>query len=353
MIATADMPSLAGLLRGAALPTIVDTYGRAFTYLRISVTDLCNLRCVYCMPEEGVSWLPRKEILSYEEIVSVVEAAAACGVNKIRITGGEPLVRKSLPDLIDKIARVPGITDLSMTTNGTLLADHVSDLKAAGLRRVNVSLDTLDPEKFRRISRRGELASVLEGIAAAEAVNLSPVKLNMVVLKGINDDEIEAFAALTSRLRVQVRFIEVMPVAEVRDCAAKPNSMNHVSGVEVRARIERRLGRLLPVVTDGSHDPAQVWRIPGSTGTLGFIDAMSSAFCARCNRLRLTADGKLRSCLLQGGELDIRSILRSGDQTGSIRKRLASAFRKAAHDKPEFYSLGSGAAPGAMNRIGG
>lgn len=352
MIATVDMPSLAGLLNGESIPTIVDSYGRAFTYLRISVTDLCNLRCVYCMPEEGVPWLPREEILRYEEIVTVVEAAAACGVNKIRITGGEPLVRKGLPDLIDKIARISGITDLSMTTNGTLLADYASELKAVGLRRVNISLDTLDPAKFRRIARRGELHSVLEGIAAAESANLHPVKLNMVVLRGVNDDEIEAFASLTANHRVQVRFIEVMPVGEVRDCAAKPNTMNHVSGTEVRARIERRFGSLEPVVSTGrSNDPAQVWKIPGSVGTLGFIDAMSSAFCARCNRLRLTADGKLRSCLLQGGELDVRPILRSSSK--GMRKQLTAAFRKAAYEKPEYYSLWSGAAPGAMNRIGG
>ncbi len=353
MIANTEATSLVSLLKGAAIPTIVDTYDRAFTYLRISVTDLCNLRCVYCMPEEGVAWLPREEILRFEEIISVVEAAASCGVHKIRITGGEPLIRKGLSDLIAMIANVQGITDLSMTTNGTLLAEHIEKLKTAGLQRVNISLDTLDPEKFKRIARRGELTDVLDGIAAAESQNLHPVKLNMVVLKGVNDDEIEAFASLTNTHRVQVRFIEVMPVGEVRDCAAISNPGTHTAGTEVRSRIEKRFGGLLPAYTNGrSSDPARLWKIPGSTGMIGFVDAMSSAFCARCNRLRLTADGKLRSCLLQGGEVDVRSILRS-DQGSKLRQRLIAAFRHAAYEKPEFYTLGSGSAPGAMNRIGG
>jgi GTP 3',8-cyclase len=341
------------LLKSGRAPTIIDQYGRAFTYLRISVTDLCNLRCVYCMPEQGISWLPREEILSFEEIATVVRAAASCGVNKIRLTGGEPLVRKDLDQLVGMLAAVPGITDLALTTNGVLLEEQARGLAAAGLTRVNVSLDTLNPARFRSIARRGELSGVLNGIRAAQELGM-PLKLNMVVLSGVNDDEVEAFARLTLNWNVQVRFIEVMPLGEARDCTTRSGEYRFVSGQEVQERIERRFGALMPVAEGKSmSDPARVWKIKNAAGTIGFISAMSSAFCERCNRLRVTADGKLRSCLLDGGEVDIRSILRSRQSSQDIRNELVCAFRRSADQKPEFHAAWDSIAAGAMNRIGG
>lgn len=351
---TAKIVGLADLLKGGRAPGIVDSYGRAFTYLRISVTDLCNLRCVYCMPEEGLNWLPREEILSYEEITKVVHAAAICGVNKIRLTGGEPLVRKDIHTLVKMIAAVPGITDLALTTNGVLLAEHAERLAGAGLTRVNVSLDTMDPEKFKRIARRGELQNVLAGIDAAEKAGLQPLKVNMVVLRGLNDDEIEAFASLTLSRRLQVRFIEVMPLGEARDCTSAGAQFGFVSNDEVQDRIEWRFGRLQPLaIGQNMSDPAKVWRLPGAKGSLGFISAMSSVFCERCNRLRLTADGVLRACLLDGGEYDIRPILRSTSSDSNKRCRLIAAFQRSADMKPDEHSIWNNIAPAAMSRIGG
>src|SRR5579862_4457963 len=205
------IPPLTSLIRHGFIPgqeRIVDQYGRTFTYLRVSVTDLCNLRCVYCMPDEGMKWLPRDEILSFEEIVTVVEAAAACGVYKIRLTGGEPLVRSDIAVLTGMVARVPGITDLALTTNGTRLAELAEPLAQAGLKRINISLDTLNPAKFLSIARRHELGEVLDGIAAAEAAGLSPIKINMVVLGGLNDDETPDFAEMSVNRNIEVRFIE-------------------------------------------------------------------------------------------------------------------------------------------------
>jgi GTP 3',8-cyclase len=349
--------NLLGLLRSGRVPAIVDDFGRAFTYLRISVTDLCNLRCVYCMPEDGVSALPRSDILSFEEIVTLVEAAAACGVNKIRLTGGEPLVRKGLFRLIRMLASIRGIDDIALTTNGVLLAEQAGALASAGLRRVNVSLDTLDPSRFRRIARRGELNDVLRGIEAIEALGLAPLKINMVVLRGVNDDEVEAFAALSINRPLQIRFIEVMPFSESRDCTTRMSSCDYVSGEVIRERIEKRFGKLIPVeIGRDMSAPAQVYTLPGAIGNLGFISAMSSAFCARCNRLRLTADGKLRACLLEGGELNVLSILRSNLNPSTIRARLArliAAYQTSAQQKPEFHSVWDKFAPGAMSRIGG
>jgi GTP 3',8-cyclase len=345
---------LVDILQSGRVPAIVDDFGRAFTYLRISVTDLCNLRCVYCMPEEGINALPRGEILDFEEIETVVQAAAACGVNKIRLTGGEPLVRRDLSVLVRMLAEIKGIDDLALTTNGVLLEQQAVALRDAGLKRVNVSLDTLDPCKFRRIARRGELQDVLRGIAAAECTGLDPLKINMVVLRGVNDDEVEAFAEMSLSRKCQVRFIEVMPLGEARDCTTRSGSYDFVSGEEIRGRLEKRFGALQPVaIRSQMSAPAQIYRIPGAAGTLGFISAMSSSFCARCNRLRLTADGKLRACLLDGGEVDLRGILRSNFENSAIRARLMGAFQSSANQKPEFHSAWDHFAAGQMSRIGG
>ena len=348
----AEMP-LTQLLRYGFVPgqdRIVDQYGRTFTYLRISVTDLCNLRCVYCMPEEGMKWLPRDEILSFEEIVTVVEAAAAVGVYKIRLTGGEPLVRSDIATLTGMVANVPGITDLALTTNGTRLADLASDLARAGLRRINISLDTMDPVKFKSIARRHELGEVLEGIEAAHNAGLRPVKINMVVLGGLNDDEVTEFAAMTLQREFDVRFIEYMPLEEAKGCAMGSGNFSFVSNEVSRNRIEARFGALEPVETgENMKGPAEVFKIKGAAGRLGFISAMSAPFCKKCDRLRLTAVGELRSCLLDGGGLSLKPILRGG----GTRQDIVRAFREAASIKPEIHKEWSQIPSASMSRIGG
>jgi len=325
----------------------LDSFNRPISYLRVSVTDRCNLRCVYCMPAEGVPWRPHEEILRYEEIETVVRAAAELGISKIRLTGGEPLVRKGLVDLVAMIARIPGIDDLAMTTNGTLLARHAEELKAAGLKRVNVSLDTLRPERFRRITRLGELSDTLEGIAAAKEAGLVPVKINVVVIRGLNDDEVVDFARLTYAPDWHVRFIEVMPLGDNADWAGN----GYVPMGEVRERIERELGELIPARLGDNGGPARYYRLPGAQGTVGFITPISEHFCYRCNRLRLTADGKLRPCLLSDYELDLRTPLRQGATIEDIKRLIVEAVRA----KPERHHLDEGLSPQgrAMSEIGG
>jgi len=322
-----------------------DAYNRPISYLRVSVTDRCNLRCIYCMPPEGVPWRPREEILRYEEIETVVRAAASLGITKIRLTGGEPLVRKGLVDLVAMLARIPGIDDLAMTTNGTLLARYAQRLKAAGLGRVNVSLDTLKPERFRRITRLGELSDVLEGIAAAKKAGLVPVKINTVLMRGINDDEVVDFARLSYAPDWHVRFIELMPVGGSLDWRAY-----YVPMKEVRRRIEEALGELMPAKIRGS-GPARYYRLPGAKGTIGFITPISEHFCRHCNRLRLTADGKLRPCLLSDYEIDLRTPLRQGASVETIKALII----EAVHNKPERHHLDKGLSPHerAMSEIGG
>lgn len=329
---------------------IVDRYGRTFEYLRVSVTDLCNLRCVYCMPDEGMKWLPRDEILSFEEIVTVVEAAAAVGVHKIRLTGGEPLVRSDIADLAGMIARVPGITDLALTTNGTRLADLAQPLARAGLKRINISLDTLDPEKFKAIARRHELHEVLDGIRAAQAAGLKPLKLNMVVLGGLNDNEVADFAAMTLDQNLEVRFIEYMPLEEAKGCAMGSGNFDFISNALTKARIAARFGALLPLETgDQMRGPAEVFKLKDSVGKLGFISAMSAPFCKNCDRLRLTASGEIRSCLLDGGGIDIKKMLRSG----CTRWDLIQVFRESADIKPEVHKDWADIPAAKMSQIGG
>jgi len=365
-----DRP-LTTLLRHGFIPgesPVVDAYGRTFTYLRVSVTDLCNLRCVYCMPEEGMKWLPRDEILSFEEIVTIVEAAAAVGVYKIRLTGGEPLVRCEIAKLTGMIARVPGITDLALTTNGTRLAELAGDLAAAGLKRINVSLDTLDPVKFRAIARRHELSEVLDGIRAAQSAGLAPVKVNTVVLGGLNDEEAPELAAMTLDEGLEVRFIEYMPLEEAKGCAMGSGNFSFVSNAVTKSRISARFGELEPLETgDQMRGPAEVYRIKGAAGKLGFISAMSAPFCKLCDRLRLTATGEIRSCLLDGGGVELKSILRNR-QTGmsatphsmsatpysmSARRAIIESFQRAAYIKPEVHKDWAAIPSANMSRIGG
>jgi cyclic pyranopterin phosphate synthase len=310
-----------------------DSFQRPINYLRISVTDRCNLRCVYCMPEEGVALMSHHDILSYEEIITIVKAAADLGVNKVRLTGGEPLVRAGLADLVRLLAGIEAINDISLTTNGVLLARHAAELKDAGLMRVNVSLDTLQPEKFRQITRWGCLEDTLQGIDTARAVGLNPVKINVVVMAGLNDDEIPDFALKTVRDGWHVRFIELMPTSGGDSIASKL-----VSAGEIRKRIEP-LGALEPWRTDVGNGPAKYFRLPGASGTIGFISPVTEHFCYQCNRLRLTADGKLRPCLLNESEIDLREPLRGGASAAELK----SLIEKAIAVKPQGHQLAAGA----------
>ena len=296
--------------------TRLDACNRPISYLRISVTDRCNLRCRYCMPPEGVPWRPHEEILRYEEIETVVRAAAELGISKIRLTGGEPLVRPGIADLVRKCARIPGVDDLAMTTNGTLLARFAADLAQAGLRRVNVSLDTLRPARFRHITRCGQIEDVLAGMEAARGAGLEPIKINDVVIRGMNEDEVVDFARKTVDEAWNVRFIELMPIG-----ISNLESLisNLVTAAEIRETIEAAMGKLEPAKVSAGNGPARYYRLPGAAGTLGFITPISEHFCAHCNRLRLTADGQLRPCLLSDQEIDLRRPLRQGAGVEQIK----------------------------------
>lgn len=326
-----------------------DLLSRPINYLRVSVTDRCNLRCVYCMPAGGVSpKFAHDKILSYEEIVRVVEAAASLGISKVRLTGGEPLARLGIVDLVDMIAGVPGIDDISMTTNGILLPRYAEALKRAGLHRVNISLDTLQPDRFQQITRLGKLEDVLAGIEAAGQAGLQPVKLNNVVMRGMNDDEVVDFARLTLERAWHVRFIEVMPVGAMAGLA----EMEHVPMSEVQDRIEDTLGSLAPAGNGGKgNGPACYYRLPNAPGTVGFISAVSEHFCFNCNRLRLTADGKLRPCLLSDQEIDLRAALRQGAALGELQMLLRTAIER----KPAGHQLAEHTVPvnRQMSQIGG
>ncbi|TFG68913.1 MAG: GTP 3',8-cyclase MoaA [Anaerolineales bacterium] len=330
--------------------TQCDTFNRPIDYLRISITDRCNLRCLYCMPEEGVHLQNHEDILRYEEIITIVRAAANLGVRSIRLTGGEPLARREVVDLVAALAQIPGIDDLSMTTNGTLLAQNAEELSTAGLNRVNISLDTLRPERFTLITRRGNLEDALLGIQAAYRYHLTPVKINTVVMRGINDDEVVDLALKTINEGWNLRFIEWMPVG---DSAAGDNKWESqlVTEDEIRSRIEKELGTLeVDNILKGA-GPARTYRLPGAAGTLGFISAISHHFCAQCNRLRLTADGQLRPCLLADNEIDLRTPLRNGAGIQEVEALLQQAISV----KPRSHHLDQAerVKNRAMSQIGG
>jgi len=304
----------------------IDSFGRSINYLRISVTDRCNLRCLYCMPPEGVPRIPHSEILSYEEIRTVVRAAAELGINRIRLTGGEPLVRAELPKLIHMLSQIEGIQELSLTTNGTILKKNALEFKQAGLSRVNVSLDTLKADKFRYITRLGALEDVLEGIKAAKEAGFEPVKINTVVMRGINDDEIRDFARMTYKEGCHVRFIELMPFKGVAE---------FVPSIELRQHISL-LGKLEPCVSITGNGPATYYRLAGAKGTIGFISPLTEpSFCSRCNRMRLTPDGKLRPCLLGEDEIDLKLPLRNNATMDKLKRLIL----KAVASKPEHHHL--------------
>ena len=324
----------------------LDPFGRNINYLRISVTDRCNLRCIYCMPLEGVPQMSHSELLSYEEIQTVVRAAAELGINRIRLTGGEPLVRAELPELVRMLSRIEGIEELSLTTNGVFLKKYALELKQAGLSRVNVSLDTLKADTFRYITRLGELQGVLEGIEAAKKAGFEPVKTNTVVMRGINDDEILDFAKMTYEDGWHVRFIELMPFKGVAE---------FVPSIELRQHISL-LGKLEPCASITGNGPAMYYRLPGARGTISFISPLTeTSFCSRCNRMRLTSDGKLRPCLLREDEIDLKLPLRS-DEIGASMKELKRLILKAVASKPEHHHLNEGVARlvnRKMSQIGG
>jgi cyclic pyranopterin phosphate synthase len=334
------------LIEAGAEP-LVDAFRRPITYLRVSVTARCNLRCVYCMPEAGLPWLPNHNVLSYEEIEAIVRAAAHVGVRSIRLTGGEPLIRRELHRLVAKLAAIPGIDDLALSTNGLLLADQAAGLRAAGLQRVNISLDTLRADRFTAIARRPGLDRVLAGIDAALAHGLEPVKLNCVVMRGANDDEVEAFAELTRTRAVHVRFIEVMPVQENVELQREA----WVSSDEVLARLGA-LGTLSPVPNPHGNGPARTFAYDGAPGTVGVISPLAHDYCERCNRVRLSADGRLKLCLFGDHLIDLRTPLRAGGGQDAI----VGLLRAAMHIKPERHHLALGETASIMrafSEIGG
>jgi cyclic pyranopterin phosphate synthase len=312
---------------------------RRVDYLRLSITDRCNLRCTYCMPPEGVPPRSHADILSYEELAAFTRVAVESGITKVRITGGEPLVRKGCPAFVAMLDAIPGVSDIALTSNGLLLAQHAQELRSAGLRRVNLSIDSLRPGRFAAITRGGRVDEALAGLEAAFAVGFSPVKLNTVLLEGI-EDELDDFIALTIDRPVHVRFIEYMPVD--RRCGGEPLL---VPAGFVLERLRERYG-LAPVSGPYGHGPARYWRVPGAAGTVGFIAGVSDHFCAGCNRLRLTADGRLRTCLFSGEEADIRPLLGRPDELRAALDAVLAAkvYDRCAEQRPNDR---------AMSQIGG
>jgi cyclic pyranopterin phosphate synthase len=337
----------------------------AVRVLRISLTDRCNFRCVYCMPENGVAWLPKEQILSFEEIRDVVKAAVEVhGIHRFKLTGGEPTLRHGLCDLVMMLRGIGGIEDLSLTTNGMLLQDLAHPLKQAGLDRLTVSIDSLHPDRFKQITRTGDLRQVLKGMDAAEEAGLLPLKINCVTMRGVNDDEFADFARLTLHRDLTVRFIEYMPLGEAAlmhnelgpagGCGSQHRGDNaFIPESQVRQQIESELGRLIPIdrQAEAGVGPAKVFRLASGNprGRIGFISAMSEPFCSTCNRLRLTADGVLRSCLFEGGEVPIRDLMRGVDS--DIRSRtIADAMTRCVAMKPDTHSYHGNQ---QMSRIGG
>ncbi|MBI2759043.1 MAG: GTP 3',8-cyclase MoaA [Chloroflexi bacterium] len=312
--------------------SFVDPFGRAVTYLRVSVTDRCNLRCVYCMPKEGLQWQPRADQLSVEEIVRVVETAAQGGVKRVRLTGGEPLVHPHIVEIVRRIASISMIEDVSLTTNAMLLERLAQPLADAGLTRVNISLDTLDRKKFKRITRGGEINRVWQGIAAAERAQLAPLKLNTVIVRGLNSDELPTLARLTIENPWHVRFIEVMPIGNAQDWGEgfPVPSERYISIQEIRAQLSDF--NLQPETSPVGNGPARTYRIPNALGTIGFISPLGEHFCENCNRLRLTSDGKLRSCLVIPNEVSLRDAVRNG-------KPMENYFEQAIAHKPQHHNM--------------
>ncbi len=327
---------------------LVDGFQRRINYLRLSVTDRCNLRCRYCMPADGVTPIGHEQVLRYEELERIARCAVNLGIEKIRVTGGEPLVRKEILPFLKRLGALPGLQELVLTTNGVLLPQMAEALRDAGVRRLNVSLDSLWPERFAQITRCGDLAKVLDGIEAAEKVGL-PIKLNMVVIRGFNDDEIEDFAALTRQRALAVRFIEYMP-AVVDDGWQQ----RVVPGREILTRLQHRF-ELNELDRSGLAGPSRDFRIAGAEGSVGVITPVFDHFCERCNRIRVTSEGKVRSCLFDGEEVDLKPALRVLSEDA-----LEEVLRKIVANKPQCHHMsgteqGDGRVNGAptMSAVGG
>ncbi len=322
----------------------LDRFGRKIHYLRISLTDHCNLRCVYCMSEDQ-TFRPNAEMMQDDEILLLARLFAELGFDKIRLTGGEPTVRAHVVDLVRGIAATPGVNSLSMTTNGILLSQLAQPLKDAGLQRVNISIDSLDPQKFHRLTRWGSLDDVWNGILAAEAAGLTPIKLNAVVVNGYNEDDVVDLAGLTVERPWQMRYIEMMPFADVTDL----QKSQVVTAAQIQQKIEARFGKL---EASGTYDgEARIFHIPGAQGTIGFISSVTVPFCSACTRARLTADGVLRMCLLREKEIDLLTPLRAGASLDDLRAMVL----QGVWEKPWGHGLAQGVVPlnRAMNQIGG
>ena len=304
-----------------------DLFGRRINYLRISVTDLCNLRCQYCMPQDGVCKVEHSDVLSIEEFYEIAKAFVSLGVDKIRITGGEPLVKNGIVELVEKIANLDGVKDLAMTTNALLLKKYAKQLKDAGLNRVNISLDTLNPEKYKEITRGGDIQKVLEGIEEAKKVGLTPIKINTVLIGNFNVDEIENFVYITNNEEIDVRFIELMPIGEASDWASEKFISNSI--------ILDKVKELEKTEAKDPSSPAVYYKLPNGKGKVGIINPISCKFCDACNRVRLTSHGKLKLCLHSDEEIDLKEVIRSGED---LKKTIEEAILK----KPEEHHLEEG-----------
>jgi len=331
-----------------AAQSLIDRFGRVHTNLRLSVTDRCNIRCSYCMPSENVVFRPREDLLTFEEIERCVRAAAELGVTKLRITGGEPLVRTGLVALVQKIASVPGIEEVAMTTNGMLLAEQAIGLKAAGLDRINISLDTLDEKMFQRITRREGLSRVLDGIFAAREAGFERIRLNAVAIQGLNESEIVPLGQFARQHGLELRFIEFMPL----NATGKWEQAEVLTGQEIREKLEAEFGPLEPVERLDPSQPAVDYRFVDGQGTIGLINPVSQPFCGDCNRLRLTSEGQLHNCLFSNAEWDAKALLRSGASDGQLRQLM----QECVAAKEPGHGIGSDdfvKPQRAMHEIGG
>lgn len=305
---------------------MLDNEGRLINYLRVSVTDLCNLRCKYCMPEKGICKTSHKDILRIEEIEEIIRTGTKLGIKKVRLTGGEPLVRKGIFKLISNISKFEEIKDIAITTNGILLKKYAKDLKKAGLNRVNISIDTLNPEKYKTITRGGKVENVLEGIRIAKEIGLTPIKLNIVLIGGFNDDEIQDFLNLTMEDDIDVRFIELMPIGEASTWSNKHFIPNTI--------ILKKFSELIPLSSIDDGSPAKYYKLPKGKGKIGFINPISSHFCSSCNRIRITSEGKIKPCLHSDLEIDIKKLVNRGMTIEDI-------LRKAIVSKPKNHRINS------------
>ena len=325
---------------------LIDPCNRYLNYLRISITDRCNLKCIYCVPRDLVPRLSHEEILTYEEILKLVRVGVKLGISKIRVTGGEPLVRKGVYEFLTELSRINGLTDLSLTTNAVALKDNIQRIKSAGIKRINISLDTINPEKFAKITGMDLFGQVWQGIEAALEMGFHPIKINVVALNGVNDDELIDMAQLSVDYPFHIRFIEYMPIGQ-----SQMGDGPLLLAPEIKQRISV-LGRLIPVRNSANDGPAQRYRLDGAAGEIGFIHAMSHHFCDRCKRLRLTARGQLRPCLLSDHHEDVRGPLRDGCSDD----QLAEIFFKAVRHKPSDHNLALQSPTrvcGQMHSIGG